>query len=101
MVEETKEQIETWEYLRASYYPRFKTGIIQLSWDERFEVLKTIHGDWEDRGDDPLLSMIEYISEKGYFSIFCKGVDVFEDGSFKIHKLISVTIGNVGIYDGI
>ena len=97
---ETVEQIETWKYLRASYYPRFKSGIIQLPWDERFDVLKRVHGNWVDMGDDPLLSMLEYIGEKGYFSIFCKGVNVFDDGSFKIHQLISANLGRVGIYDG-
>ena len=34
-----------------------------------------------------------------YFAIFCKGVVVNDDGSFKIHRLISNNLGKVGIFD--
>ena len=42
---------------------------------------------------------MEYVFDKGYFTFFCRGVEVSEDGSFKLHKLISANLGSVGIYD--
>ena len=97
---ETSEQLETWGYLRAYYYPRFVNGITKLDWANRFDVLKIIHGDWNDRGEDPIKAMIEYIREKkGYFEFFCKGVEVFEDGSFKFKHLVSAHLGSIGICD--
>ena len=97
---ESKEQLETWCYLKEAYYPRFKEGICKLEWDNRFDVLKRIHGEWIDKGDDPIESMMDYVFEKGYFGIFCRGITVFEDGSFKLHSLISANLGKVGICDG-
>ena len=99
MVAESKEALETWQYLRSAYYPRFVEGITQLPWNERYDVLKEIHGDWEARGEDPVEAMMEYIFEKTYFAIFCKGVEVLKDGSFKINRLISNNLGKVGIFD--
>ena len=97
---ETSEQLETWSYLRSYYYPRFVNGITRLNWSNRFDVLKMIHGDWEDRSEDPINAMIEYVKENnGYFEFFCKGVEVFEDGSFKLKHLISAHLGNIGICD--
>ena len=99
MSNETQIALETWQYLRAAYYSRFVEGITMLRWDERYEVLKEIHGDWEPRGEDPVEAMMGYIYEKTYFAIFCRGVEVFDDGSFKIHRLISINLGRVGIFD--
>lgn len=99
MIKETKEALETWQYLRSAYFSRFVEGITQLPWNERYDVLKEIHGEWEPRGEDPVEAMMEYIFEKTYFAIFCKGVTVFSDGSFKIHRLISTNLGKVGIFD--
>jgi hypothetical protein len=99
VVTETKEALETWQYLRSAYYPRFVEGVTSLPWDERYDVLKEIYGDWEERGVDPVESMMEYIFEKTYFAIFCRGVEVMEDGSFKINRLISNNLGKVGIFD--
>jgi len=96
---ETIEALETWQYLRSAYYQRFVEGITQLPWDQRFEVLKIIHGAWEDRGEDPVEAMMEYVFEKTYFALFCKGVVVNPDGSFKLHNLISHNLGKVGICD--
>ena len=62
-------------------------------------LLKEIHGNWIDIGEDPIESMMEYIFEKGYFNVFCKGVTVYEDGSFRLHPLISLNLGKLGIYD--
>ena len=64
-----------------------------------YDILKEIHGSWEERGEDPVEAMMEYIYEKTYFAIFCKGVIVGNDGSFKLHKLISANLGRVGICD--
>lgn len=99
MSNETQRSIETWKYLRSAYYPRFVEGITSLPWDERYDVLKEIHGSWEARGEDPIEAMMEYIYDKTYFAIFCKGVMVMEDGSFKLHRLISANLGRVGICD--
>ncbi len=99
MAIESKEELETWQYLRASYYPRFVEGVTAIPWDQRFDVLKEIHGNWIDIGEDPIESMMEYIFEKGYFNVFCKGITVYEDGSFRLHPLISVNLGKLGIYD--
>jgi len=96
---ENDRQLKTWQYLRACYYPQFIAGIIKLPWYQRFEVLKTLHGDWENRGDDPVEAMIEYVIENTYFPFFCKGATVLEDGSFKLHKSISSNLGSTGIYD--
>tara|TARA_R110000824_G_scaffold306443_1_gene494034 strand:- start:5158 stop:5466 length:309 start_codon:yes stop_codon:yes gene_type:complete len=96
---ESKEELETWKYLRSTYYMRFKQGIIKLPWDIRFDVLKELHGEWENQGEDPVEAMMEYVFDKGYFTFFCRGVEVSEDGSFKLHKLISANLGSVGIYD--
>ena len=42
MAIESKEELETWQYLRASYYPRFVEGVTAIPWDQRFDVLKEI-----------------------------------------------------------
>jgi hypothetical protein len=96
---ETQEALETWRYLRMAYYPRFVEGVTALPWDERFQVLKEIHGSWEDRGEDPVEAMMEYVFDKSYFAIFCKGVTVTNDGSFSLHHLVSKNLGRVGICD--
>jgi len=33
MAIESKEELETWQYLRASYYPRFVEGVTGIPWD--------------------------------------------------------------------
>jgi len=96
---ESQAELETWKYLRATYYVRFKEGITKLSWDVRFDVLKNLHGEWIDQGDDPVGAMMEYVFDNGYFSFFCKGVKVTEEGAFTLHRLISANLGPVGIYD--
>ena len=99
---ETSEQLETWEYLRTYYYPRFINGITKLNWANRFDVLKMIHGDWEHRGEDPVKAMMEYVREhEGYFEFFCRGVEVLENGSFKLKHLVSAHLGDIGICDDI
>ena len=52
MAIESKAQLNTWSYLRSVYYPRFVEGVTMLSWDIRFDVLKQIHGRWENIGED-------------------------------------------------
>jgi hypothetical protein len=99
MCNETREALETWQYLRSAYYPRFVEGITQLLWSERYDVLKEIYGDWEQRSNDPVEDMMDYVYKNTYFAIFCKGVVVNDDGSFKIHRLISNNLGKVGIFD--
>ena len=96
---ESQAELETWKYLRATYYVRFKEGITKLPWDVRFDVLKNLHGEWIDQGDDPVGAMMEYVFDKGYFSFFCRGVEVTEEGAFTLHRLISANLGPVGIYD--
>ena len=99
MMSENEQQLKTWQYLRACYYPQFVAGVVKLPWDKRFEVLKEIHGDWENKGEDPVETMIEYVIDKTYFPFFCKGITVYENGSFKLHKLISANLGPNGLYD--
>ena len=82
-----------------AYYPRFLTRITTLPWDERFDVLREIHGEWELRSEEPIEDMMDYVFTHGYFGIFSRGVTIHEDGSFKIHPLISKNLGKTGIFD--
>ena len=99
MTGETKAEAHTWAYLRAYYYPRFVEGITKLSWDIRFQVLSEIHGSWSPIPPDPVGAMMEYVAEHSYFKFFVHGVEVQPDGYFRLHRLISVNLGRVGIFD--
>jgi len=96
---ESKAEAHTWAYLRAYYYPRFVEGIIKLPWDVRYEVLSEIHEGWNPIPPDPVGAMMEYVADKGYFKFFVRGVTVQSDGYFRLHKLISVNLGKVGIFE--
>jgi len=96
---ETKAEIQTWNYLRTYYYPRFVEGITKLDWDLRYQVLAEIHGGWEPRPPDPVSAMMEYVGEHGYFKFFVRGATVQSDGYFKLHKLVSANLGQVGIFE--
>ena len=99
MTTETPEQVNTWIYLRNTYYHRFVEGVTQLPWHLRYDVLKEIYGDWESIGEDPVASMMDYVFKKSYFPFFCRGVDVKETGYFTLHPLICNNLGPVGLFD--
>ncbi len=85
----------TWAFLRGYYYPKFVIVLKSLAWDERYLWLRNIYNDanpnslWEERTNDPIKDMMEYLSRKDYFHFFCMGVTVNENGSYKIHRVVS------------
>ena len=97
---------ETWCYLREEYYPQFRNNVVQLPWDVRFKLLRELYdaeGDlpWEIRCSDPVADMMNWVAKKGseaYFTFFCKGTEVNEDGGFRLHKNISRCLGERGLY---
>mgnify|MGYP003638590509 FL=1 len=90
----------TWAFMRGYYYPKFIKVIKSLEWDERYEWLKEIYNDrhpnnlWEERSDDPVKDMMEYVVKKDYFHFFCMAVTVEDNGSYRIHRMLSKAVYN-------
>jgi hypothetical protein len=90
----------TWAFMRGYYYPKFIKVIKSLEWDVRYEWLKEIYNDrhpndlWEERSDDPVKDMMEYVVKKDYFHFFCMAVTVEENGSYRIHRMLSKAVYN-------
>ncbi len=88
----------SWAFLRGYYFPKFLIVIKSLQWDERYEWLKSIYNDkhsenpWEERSEDPIKDMMEFVAKKDYFHFFCMAVTVQEDGSYRIHRMLSKAI---------
>jgi hypothetical protein len=43
---------------------------------------------WEERSENPIQDMMEYVARKEYFHFFCMGFTVFEDGRYIVHEQI-------------
>jgi len=72
-----------------------------LEWDERYVFLKAIYDDrnpdslWEERSENPIQDMIEYVARKDYLHFFCMGFTVFEDGRYIVHEKIRNMMRNL------
>jgi hypothetical protein len=91
----------TWSYLRDFYYPRFRIGITQIPWEQRYDLLKTLYDNqsddhWEGRTIDPIADMMSWAGRRGYWTFFSRGVTVRPDGSFTVHPIISRLLGRNG-----
>jgi hypothetical protein len=88
----------TWAFLRGYYFPKFLIVIKSLEWDERYEWLKAIYNDrhpealWEERSDDPVRDMMEYVARKDYFHFFCMAVTVEETGEYRLHRMLGKAV---------
>jgi hypothetical protein len=88
----------TWAFLRGYYFPKFLIVIKSLPWDERYEWLKAIYNDkhpdahWEERSDDPVRDMMEYVARKDYFHFFCMGATVEDSGAYRIHRMLAKAV---------
>lgn len=84
----------SWAFIRGYYFSRFLMVVKNMEWDERYEFLRAIYDDkhpdakWEERSDDPIQDMMEYVGRKDYFHFFCMGFTVFEDGRYIVHEKI-------------
>ena len=84
----------SWSFLTGYYYPKFRVVIKNMEWDERYEFLKALYDDkhkealWEERSDEPIKDMMEYVARKDYFHFFCMAFTVQEDGWYQVHKMM-------------
>ena len=84
----------SWAFIQGYYYPKFLTVVKQMEWDERYQFLKTIYNDkkpnetWEERSEEPIQDMMEYVARKDYFHFFCMAFTVQEDGYYTVHKMM-------------
>jgi hypothetical protein len=84
----------SWAFLRGYYFPKFLIVIKSLEWDERYEWLKAIYNDkypeahWEERSEDPIRDMMEYVARKDYFHFFCMAVSVQESVLIRLHRML-------------
>jgi len=84
----------SWSFITGYYYPKFLSVIRKMEWDERYTFLKTLYDDkypekvWEERSDQPIKDMMEYVARKDYFHFFVMGFSVKESGHYTVHKTI-------------
>ncbi len=84
----------SWSFITAYYYPKFLIVVKEMEWDERYNFLKALYDDkqneneWEERSDEPIKDMIDYVARKGYLHFFCMGFTVCEDGYYTVHEMM-------------
>jgi len=84
----------SWAFITGYYYPKFLRVIKQLEWDERYSFLTTLYNDkhpdeiWEERSDEPIKDMMEYVARKDYLHFFCMGFSVDETGHYTVHRMM-------------
>ena len=90
----------SWAFIQGYYYPKFLIMVKDMDWDERYQFLKAIYNDkhpdalWEERSDEPIADMMEYVGRKDYLHFFYMGFTVFEDGRYIVHRKIRQMIYN-------
>ncbi len=88
----------SWAFITGYYYPKFLTVLKKMEWDERYQFLTSLYNDkhpeklWEERSDEPIKDMMEYVARKDYLHFFCMGFTVLESGHYTVHKLMRETI---------
>lgn len=91
----------SWAFIHGYYFPKFLMFVKGLEWDERYVFLKAIYDDrnpdslWEERSENPIQDMIEYVARKDYLHFFCMGFTVFEDGRYIVHEKIRNMMRNL------
>ncbi len=84
----------SWAFITGYYYPKFLRVIKQLEWDERYSFLTTLYNDkhpdeiWEERSEEPIKDMMEYVARKDYLHFFCMGFSVDETGHYTVHRMM-------------
>ncbi len=84
----------SWAFITGYYYPKFLRVIKQLEWDERYSFLTTLYNDkhpdeiWEERSEEPIKDMMEYVARKDYLHFFCMGFSVEETGHYTVHRMM-------------
>ena len=98
----------TMEYLSRFYFPSFLTSVTQLEWDGRYRALKAIYDagaalkgsePWEERTDEPIADMMQWVGYKGYFPFFCRGVVIESNGAFRILTPLGKYLEPYGTHD--
>jgi hypothetical protein len=88
----------SWAFIQGYYYPKFLIVVKQMEWDERYQFLKTIYNDkkpnetWEERSEEPIQDMMEYVARKDYLHFFYMGFTVMETGHYTLHRLMREAI---------
>ena len=84
----------SWSFIQGYYYPKFLIMIKKMAWDERYEFLRAIYNDknpetlWEERSEEPIKDMMDYVARKDYLHFFYMGFTVFNDGKYIVHEKI-------------
>jgi len=84
----------SWSFITGYYYPKFLTVLKGMEWDERYNFLKELYDDknpatlWEERSEEPIKDMMEYVARKDYLHFFCMGFTVCEDGYYTVHEKV-------------
>jgi|TARA_R110001592_G_scaffold101405_2_gene287040 hypothetical protein len=84
----------SWAFITGYYYPKFLVVAKGMEWDERYNFLRTLYDDkhkenmWEERSENPISDMMEYVARKDYLHFFCMGFTVGEDGHYQVHRLM-------------
>ena len=84
----------SWSFITGYYYPKFRVAIQNMEWDERYEFLKALYDDkhkealWEERSEEPISDMMEYVARKDYLHFFYMGFTVRETGHYTVHRLM-------------
>ena len=84
----------SWAFITGYYYPKFLRVIKELEWDERYSFLTTLYNDkhpdeiWEERSEEPIKDMMEYVARKDYLHFFCMGFSVDETGHYTVHRMM-------------
>ena len=84
----------SWAFITGYYYPKFLVVAKGMEWDERYNFLRTLYDDkhkenmWEERSENPISNMMEYVARKDYLHFFCMGFTVGEDGHYQVRRLM-------------
>ena len=84
----------SWAFITGYYYPKFLIVIKQLEWDERYLFLTTLYNDkhpdeiWQERSEEPIKDMMEYVARKDYLHFFCMCFSVEETGHYTVHRMM-------------
>ncbi len=84
----------SWAFSTGYYDRKFLRVIKQLEWDERYSFLTTLYNDkhpdeiWEERSEEPIKDMMEYVARKDYLHFFCMGFSVDETGHYTVHRMM-------------
>lgn len=82
----------SWSFITSYYYSKFLMAVKSMAWDERYLFLKEMYdakypdNKWEERSQDPVTDMMEYVARKDYLHFFCMGFTVCEDGYYTVHE---------------